>query len=191
MKRFLASLIVAAALCIGLSAPAFAASQYMCAPGRDGVAGGPGRWTAPTSGTIYGLNARGCAVIGSADIGDATAANFIVWAPYQSVVRTGVTSSASNNSVVIPAGAFIQDIIVQETSGSAVTGGVKIGSTNGGTDVVSVLQMPASTVTMTSGTTLLKKVFSSTAPTTLYVDAVGNYNLINSSINFTVVYGFF
>lgn len=91
----------------------------------------------------------------------------------------------SNTTVVIPAGHYILDIIVQNTTVNAVTGGLKIGTTLGGVDVVVALTTGANSIQTIQDASLLKSVFSATVDTTLYIQAVTLWN--SASINFYFV----
>jgi len=191
MKR---SALIVLALLAALAAvpasftPADAAAVRMCAPSRTGAALGPSQWAA-TSSVTYSLNARGCARIQQANVGAAIAAGFSVEPPFGSVAVTGITTSASGNFVDLPAGTFISAITVEETSGTNLAGGIKVGTTNGSAQVVSALGLLASSVATTSST-LIRASFSRTVDTRLYLDCVSCV-LNNSSINMIVVYGYF
>lgn len=88
----------------------------------------------------------------------------------------------SNTTVSIPAGNIIQDLVIQNTTGNAVTGGIKIGTTNGGVDVIVSLAVGANSLQSVLDATLLKRVFSMSGATTLYVQTVTLWN--SSSLNF-------
>lgn len=87
-----------------------------------------------------------------------------------------------NTTVSIPAGNIIQDLVIQNTTGNAVTGGIKIGTTNGGTDVVLALAVGANSLQTVLDAALLKRVFSMSGATTLYIQTVTLWN--SSSLNF-------
>lgn len=167
--------------------PAQAANVVLCSPVSD--ANGPRRVVNPNTTTAYTLNGVGCALIASADVGYFLSQGFAVDGPYRSMVVSGQTSAFS---LTLPAGAYIQSVILQETSGAAVTGGVKIGTTSGGTDVVAAIVMPASSLAMTSDASFgaaQKRAFSATVPQTLFFGAVSSFN--GAALNATVVYTYF
>ncbi len=74
---------------------------------------------------------------------------------------------------VIPAGYRISSIIVQETAGNAITGGLKIGSSAGGTDVVNGQAVGANALV---DCVLGSRLFSLTAAQSLYIEDVTAWN---------------
>lgn len=95
--------------------------------------------------------------------------------------------TSANSSISIPANAFIQQIIIENTTANAVTGGIKIGTTASATDVVAALTVAGNTLTPVLPTAMLKPIFSTSASQTLFIDAVVAWN--SASVNVTVVYG--
>lgn len=85
-------------------------------------------------------------------------------------------------TVVIPAGHSILQIVVSNTTSNSVTGGIKIGTTLGGTEVLVALAVGADELFVISDSVLLKKIFSLSTATTLYIDAVTLFN--SASLNF-------
>ncbi len=87
-------------------------------------------------------------------------------------VRKGITADTTLTGVV-PAGYRTRSIIVEETAGNAITGGLKIGTSAGGTEVVNAQAVGANAlVDCALGTRL----FSLTADQTLYVEDVTAWN---------------
>jgi len=86
-------------------------------------------------------------------------------------------------TTTIPAGYQIQDTIVENTTANAMTGGLKIGTTNGGTDVLLALAVGGNSL---QSVELLKTVFSSSAPQTLYIQDVLGWNSANLNITFVI-----
>lgn len=191
MTRF-RHLVLAAGLALAAFAtPADAASVLMCRGNAAGAAAGPARFVAPASGTAYSLNNFGCAVIAQADIGDALAGGLVQPGPIQSVtfttgVMTGTTSVPGPN---IPAGAYLREVIVDNSTANAVTGGVNIGKTSGAADVVSALTCAANCLTFVADSALLLRVFSKTVSQPLFITAQTAGNSAN--LNITFVYGYF
>jgi hypothetical protein len=101
------------------------------------------------------------------------------------VRNTNTLNVATNTTIIIPAGMSILQIIVENTTGNALLGGLKIGTTNGGVDVLVALAVSGSSVQAISDAALLKKVFSTTVDTTLYIQAVTAWN--SASLNFHFV----
>jgi choline dehydrogenase-like flavoprotein len=83
---------------------------------------------------------------------------------------------AANTTFVVPAGYAISGLIVENTTANAVTGGVRVGTTDGGTDVVAALSVGANAMTFVTDAAMLKRFFSRTANQTLYLQAVVVWN---------------
>lgn len=75
--------------------------------------------------------------------------------------------------VVVPKYHRIAAITLLESNGAAVTGGINIGTTNGGSDVVAAHALGANGFVEAN---VLKRIFSASADTTLYVTAVTSWN---------------
>jgi hypothetical protein len=98
------------------------------------------------------------------------------------IVRTGITA---NVTVLIPAGYSIVDVIVRGTNGNAVTGGLRIGTSDGGSQVIDALAVAGNSLqSAVDGAALLKRVFSHSAVQTLYIQAVSAWNSANLSVTF-------
>jgi hypothetical protein len=184
MKRLLIALGLVAAFAAFDSRPADAYTVKVCSPSRSGAALGPARITAGTSGTIYSTDARGCALISSADLGDFSALGYAVESPYKSVVAKALTSAGT---VVLPPSTFIQDIIVEEDSGAAPTG-VRIGTVANGSDVLATSNVSASSIVIPEDDSKSTRAFSRTLPQTLYISAA---SFGSSRLNVTILYGYF
>lgn len=87
----------------------------------------------------------------------------------------------SNGTLVIPAGHSIRQLDIIETANAAVTGGIKVGTTDGGIDVVVALPVAGLSLQSVLDATLLKRVFSLTSNTTLHVQTVTLWN--GASVN--------
>jgi hypothetical protein len=101
--------------------------------------------------------------------------NCIIGGP--SLVTRRVYGVAVNGALIgLKTGEKINAISLLNTTANAVTGGINIGTTPGGSDVVSAFAVGANVTTGIIGTTLLKTYFSATLPVTLYVSAVSGWN---------------
>jgi hypothetical protein len=96
---------------------------------------------------------------------------------YSNLVIDGITSGGS---FVLPTNAYLVDILVTNTTGNAITGGLKFGTSAGAIDVVTAMAMGANALGVASVTGLLKKFFSSSQ--TIYYDAVTLWNSANVTI---------
>lgn len=92
-----------------------------------------------------------------------------------------LAAQVGNDTVVLPVGFRIDSIDIQNTTGNAVTGGIRIGTTDGGTDVAVAIAVAGSVLLLVADTTILKRLFSTAATTTLYVQAVVAWN--SASLN--------
>jgi len=185
-RILIASALAAVSLAPLASVPAKADAHILvCAATESGKAEGPRRLTNPNTTTSYVLNSQGCAVISSADAGWFYSQGFTPGANLFSIAKTGITAQ-DFASLVLPAGAYVHNVVVQNTTANAVTGGIKVGTTAGGTDVVAALTCGANCYTFVADASLLKRVFSATASQTLSIDAVTAWN--SASVDVTVFY---
>lgn len=105
--------------------------------------------------------------------------------PYQRMCAlTAVT--VANSSCVLPVNAVINKVIVQNTTGNAVTGGLKFGTTSGATDIVVALTVGANALTFVADAALLKQIFSTTATQTIFIDTVTLWS--SASVNIWILY---
>lgn len=82
----------------------------------------------------------------------------------------------------IPANSYIDEIFIQNTTANAITGGLDIGTTLAGADVVSAIAVAGSALFMVPAASILKRVFSTTDPTTLYFGAHSSWNSANIKV---------
>lgn len=85
----------------------------------------------------------------------------------------------ANTSIVIAAGYAIVGLYAKNTTANAVTGGIKIGTSSGGTDVVDALGIGANAEFFIVDAPLLKRFFSFASPQTLHVHAITAWNGAN------------
>lgn len=95
---------------------------------------------------------------------------------------TAITDGTSGLSV--PAGYFIDNISIQNITGNIITGGLKIGTTTGGVDVLAAVAVGANSFLKIPDASLLKTGFSVTVATPLFVQTVTLWN--SASINLTM-----
>jgi hypothetical protein len=141
----------------------------------------------------YNLNARGCALIAQVDIGYFLTQGYTVQSSDNGALfTTGALPASGTTDIVgpsIPPGAYIQQIIIQNTTANAVTGGVSIGTTANGTDVVAAQACAANCLVFVTDATLLKRVFSTTVATPLHIAPVTSSNTAN--LTFSFLYSYF
>ena len=107
-------------------------------------------------------------------------ANFAeLYARYSQLQALAATAAGS---LVVPAGYAITGIYMVNNTANAVTGGIKIGTAAGGTQVVAAQAVAANAVVAVADAAILLKLFSKTAPQTIYFDAVTAWNSANVDI---------
>lgn len=91
-----------------------------------------------------------------------------------------LSAVAANATFVLPAGCVLERVYIRNNTANAVTGGVRIGTTDGGVDVVVALAVGANGMVDTAS---LLSLLASTA-TTLYIQAVTLWNGASLDIAF-------
>jgi hypothetical protein len=87
-----------------------------------------------------------------------------------------LTAVTNDTTFVVPAGYMIEAIAIRNTTANAVTGGIKIGTTSGGTDVVAAQAVGANALVVITDASILLRYFSATLNTTLYLQDVTAWN---------------
>jgi hypothetical protein len=95
-----------------------------------------------------------------------------------------ITGATGDTTIVIPANFAIAGIYITNTTANSVTGGIKIGTTSGATDVVVSQAVGANDFVSVSDATLLKRIFSMSSSQTLYIQAVSSWNSASLNIIF-------
>jgi hypothetical protein len=91
----------------------------------------------------------------------------------------------ANGSMVIPAGHTISHgIFCQETANHAITGGIRIGTTGGGTNIMVAQAVGALALVDIRPASILLRYFSMTVDQTIFIEAVTNWN--GASINIQI-----
>lgn len=92
------------------------------------------------------------------------------------VFYSELTTLSANGTFTVPAGMTIESIVFENTTANAVTGGIRIGSTNGGAEVVTAKAVGANEIVQVTNAELLIPVFSSSVQQILYIQAVTAWN---------------
>jgi len=163
-RRIVISLAFLAALGALTSAPltpAAAFGQYMCHTPPSGAA----RNVVTNASHAYSLYASGCAFINAQDASLYASNGFVPSANLFSVLVGPALTNNTASPLALPANAFIQNIIIAETAGIAATGGVDIGTTTGGQQIVAAVAVGGNVLVnvSSSGTRLFA------TPTQIYV----------------------
>jgi hypothetical protein len=98
-----------------------------------------------------------------------------------SIILRGVTANAT---VDIGPGWAIDAITINNTTANAVTGGLRIGTTDGGADVVVAQALAANALLQIAAAAVLKRIFSRTATQRLFLQAVTGWN--SASLDITI-----
>lgn len=88
-------------------------------------------------------------------------------------------ASAAADFFVLPPRCVIDKIVVKNNTANAITGGLKFGTTLGGTDVISALTVGANAEVVTLYSAFAKLPFSTTAGQIIYYDAGTAWNSAN------------
>lgn len=121
--------------------------------------------------------------IGHADInGAALISDGTEWLG-DGVVR--LRTVANDTTISIPAGCAISAIHIENTTANAVTGGIKIGTSSGATDVVAAQAVGANAKLTIAESAVLLKWFSRASAQTLYIQDVTAWN--SASLEISVV----
>lgn len=180
------------------AAHAAASSQtthaFLCAPAPAVGQAGPRRVVNPNTSTAYQLNGDGCAVIASADIGWALSQGFYYGPSIFTLQTTGVTSSgttAVSTGLTLPAYGYILAIVLCETAGNAVTGGLNIGDSGSATRFGSAVALGANACVSVPDSGNARLFVSSGVPTadTILLAAATSWN--SASVNVTVLYSYY
>lgn len=189
LRNLLVGAALAAVALLGTGQSGRAAS-LMCQGDVSGASTGArtigGTGSAVPSGTLYSLNPSGCALIGPGDVGYFLSQGFTIAAPFGTLYAGSV--GAQNTSIVLPASSYIRDIIIQNLTTNAVTGGLKFGSTAGGTDVASPVACGSQCSITVNDVSLVKRILA-TGSNLLSIDAVSSWN--SALVNVTVIYGYY
>jgi hypothetical protein len=191
LTRLAAALAFAGAAFLA-TAPAYAASVTLCEFDQASKASGPRRVVNPNTGDAYVTNGQGCALILYSDVGYFQSQGWTLGTPYIAQSNQGNVQTGGL-TFVLPAGTIIRDIIWQEVSNVTPTGGIRMGTTSGGSQVVAGFALAASSLVSTPEVSMLERVFPTTTsiltPTTLYVTPVTSW--AGSAVDVTVIYGYF
>lgn len=87
-----------------------------------------------------------------------------------------ITAMVANGTYSVPAGYQIESIVIKNTTANAITGGLRIGTTDGGAEVVTAQAVGANAFLTIQNAAVLLKVFSTSAAQTLYLQAVTGWN---------------
>ena len=200
MKRSL-KLSVAVALAIAPMAPipvqAAASLQVthvvLCAPEPSVGVAGPRRVvntaSTATPQPAYTLNAIGCALIANPDVGFFLSQGFTVGVN-EGVAQQNAIVANGTLTVTLPAYGFIKYIVIEETAGNAITGGLNIGDAGLATRFGSAVAVGANANVVIVPTSLTGSANTGIpVADAVTVAAVTAFN--SASVNISVIFGYF
>jgi hypothetical protein len=190
------ALAAIAALAFVAPRPADAAQALLCQPDVSGASSGSrtvgGTLSPVPSGTVYVLNSFGCALIQQADIGYFLSQGYTQSSSESSIIFTTGVAAGTTDFVIgtLPPKALIKQIVFSNAIAAAVTGGISIGTTANGTQVVAAQAVGASTdAAVASYAIVLPVPFTTGLGGALHMAAVTAWNGANVTV--TVIYSFY
>ena len=192
-------LLIAAALLFA-AAPASANVQQMCQGDVSGASTGSrqigGSGSAVPSATLYTLNSAGCAGILAQDVGYFLSQGFTL-APglpsMQIIIPVTATGTTAFQIGTLPPNAAITGVYASNSDAThAVTGGINIGSTSGGNDIVAGANFASGTASVSAPTqaNIATRLFSTSAGQAIFTNAVTSWNT-PTTVTITVSYTYF
>lgn len=97
--------------------------------------------------------------------------------------RITLNSQTAANNFMLPANCVLREVLVFNTTANAITGGLKLGTTAGATDIITALAVGASAAAFTADASLSKRFFSPTSTQQIFFDAVTGWNSANVNIH--------
>lgn len=172
----------------------------MCAPvaavQQTGARTVGGTNTAVPSGTLYSLNSSGCALILGADVGYFLSQGY-TYGPsvltLQAIGLTGSSTTAISTGFTLPAYGYIVGIVVCETAGNAVTGGLSIGDSGSSTRFIAGgnLAVAANGCSVAPDANLTRVDVQSGVPTASAVQVAPITSWNSAVVNITILYSYF
>jgi hypothetical protein len=181
--------------------PAIAAASlqvthaFVCTPEVSVGTAGP-RLIVNTSSTAspqpsYQTNSQGCALVATADVG------FFLSQGYTFGVNEGVqiqnaitaTTTGATSTIQLPAYGFVKYIVIEETAGGSITGGVSVGDSGSATRFASAVAVSANANTVVVPTNLTGSA-NTGVPAADTVLVAGTF-AGGASLNVTVIFGYF
>lgn len=189
--RIVLSCLVGLLLALATLLPIKPADAALLCAARTQVNAAGSQVAIPNLSKTYVSDGQGCVAAFSA--GDVAILKANGWSPQGNerhiVFATGVATGTTSFEIgVLPPGAYIREIFASNATANA-TAGIGIGTTSGGTDVVTSITCGANCLAFVADGSLSKRVFSLTAQQPIYASGLSTgWNSANVTI--TVVYGF-
>jgi hypothetical protein len=169
---------------------------FVCTPEVSVGTAGP-RLIVNTSSTAtpqpsYQTNSQGCALVASADVGFFLSQGYTIGVNEGVQQQNAITANltAGTSQLTLPAYGFIKYIVVEETAGNAVTGGINIGDAGSATRFGSAVAVAANSNTVIVPTNLTGSANTGVpAADIVLIAAVTSF--ASASLNVTVIFGYF
>ena len=87
-----------------------------------------------------------------------------------------ITAATAAGTFTVPAGYALQYIYINNTTANAITGGLKFGTTAGGTQVLAAEAVPANALFAVPSADITNRIYSRTVDQIIYFDAVTAWN---------------
>ena len=197
----LKKLLLAAGLSLAPSI-AFAAASlqvthaFMCTPEVSVGTAGPRLITNTASSASpqpsYQTNSQGCALIATPDVGFFLSQGYTFGTNEGVLIQNAITANTTGgtSTITLPPYAFVKYIVVEETAGNAVTGGINVGDSGSATRFLSATAVGANANVVVVPTNLTGSANTGIpAGDIVLVAAVTAFN--SASLNVTVIYGYF
>lgn len=91
-------------------------------------------------------------------------------------IYTENTVFSADGTFIVPSASSIVSITIQNTTANTVTGGIRIGTTAGASDVVTAQAVAGNDILVIKDADILKRIFSSSVNQTLFIQAVTAWN---------------
>lgn len=168
---------------------------YLCQPRPVGASSGPQRVvnTSTTAATAYTLNGAGCALFAVADVGFFLSQGFTYGPSTFVLTQTAITATttSSTSTITLPAYAYITAIILEETAGNAITGGVDIGDSGSATRYASAVALSANNILAVADSALTRVFANSGVPVADQVLVACHTACNSGSINISIQYTYY
>jgi hypothetical protein len=166
---------------------------FMCAPEPAVGSAGPRFVTNPATSNGVQLNSAGCGVFLNADVQYWQSQGFTFGAATQVAQAIGVTGSGTTSvatGITLPAYAQIVSVVLEETAGNAVTGGLNISNAGGATGIASAAALAANaTVTLADSAINAGRIYSpSGVPTATPVNLAAVTSWNGAVVNISIIY---
>src|SRR6516164_2072463 len=141
----------------------------------------------------YQTNSQGCALVASADVGFFLSQGYTFGTNEGVQIQNAITANTTGttSTISVPAYGFIKYIVIEETAGGSITGGLNVGDSGSATRFASATAVAANSNTVIVPANLTGSSNTGVpAPDTVLVAAVNAF-ADGSSLNVTVIFGYF